>query len=151
MAKAVPPIMSPPRACLTDELGVRHTGTFRGDLSILLEEFIAAISAPLGRASISLVAYAAGQPDETRGPGPQHLRRQLKRAIVEQAHARGELASEIHPDFLLDLVVAPVWMSLLVWRTPLAEASRRRDRRHRPHGSVASIPRRPRCVRELMP
>jgi AcrR family transcriptional regulator len=102
------------------DLPIPDTGSLRSDLVKLLEDFVVAMSEPLGRASAALVAYATTHPEVAQDSPAQERRRRVTRVIVERAKDRGELARGADADHIMDLVVAPVWMTMLVWRRPLS-------------------------------
>jgi AcrR family transcriptional regulator len=101
------------------DIPVPDTGSVRGDLLGLLRSAIDALSESLGRASVALVAYAVSHPEIGADAPPMQVRRQTTRIVVERAVARGELPADADADQILDLLIAPVYLTLLVRRGPL--------------------------------
>jgi AcrR family transcriptional regulator len=103
------------------EVPVPDTGSLRSDLTRALNDLIGAVTEPLGRASVALIAYATTHPDTAhQGVSPQENRRRATRQIVERAVERGEVPASIGADLLLDLISAPVWMTVLIWQRPVS-------------------------------
>jgi AcrR family transcriptional regulator len=102
------------------DVPVPNTGSLRADLLTILDGMITILSEPLGRASVALIGVAAGLPVGPDESGSQRERRTATQVIVQRAKDRGELPQAIDADHLLDMVAAPVWMTLLVWRRPLS-------------------------------
>lgn len=88
----------------------------------MLEDTVTAMSEPLGRATVALIASAAsgGLAVAPDGPSSQAKRRAVTRVVVERAKERGELPASVDADLLLDLLAAPVWMTLIIWGRPLS-------------------------------
>lgn len=102
------------------EIPVPDTGSLRSDLTQVVDDLIQAMSEPIGLATAALIAYATSHPEMSQESPAQLRRRQTTRIITDRAIARGELPKNADADLILDLVAAPIWMTLLVWRRPLS-------------------------------
>ncbi|MGO4258870.1 TetR/AcrR family transcriptional regulator [Marmoricola sp. RAF53] len=98
---------------------VPDTGSLREDLLSMVGALIEFMSDPLGQASVTLAAYAVTHPETWAVDAlPVEIRRRSTTVVIERAITRGELPPDADPDQILDLVSAPVYMQVLVWRRP---------------------------------
>ncbi len=91
------------------------TGSLRGDLAALMQEFTDAMQTPAGRVTVALIGE--GMRDPTwRAMAVDVLRRRRQRAlvIVERAIERGELPPNTDGNLLFDLVGSPLWVHQLI-------------------------------------
>jgi AcrR family transcriptional regulator len=96
---------------------VPDTGSLRGDLLSILTDIIdLLLSDAVGRASVALAAYAISHPEAVYNHLPLEKRREATTGVVERAIERGELPRDANADLILDLVSAPLYLHLLLWR-----------------------------------
>ncbi|MBW8481746.1 TetR/AcrR family transcriptional regulator [Actinomadura parmotrematis] len=98
-------------------LPVPDTGSLRGDVRVLLRGLVRALRHPLAAVIVpDLLAEAARNPAMARTLQDTLLaaQREVTRAVVGQAHARGELPSEDADPLALDLLLGPLYWRMTV-------------------------------------
>ncbi|EFV14789.1 TetR/AcrR family transcriptional regulator [Segniliparus rugosus] len=112
------------------QLPVPDTGSLRGDLMAFALAMTAYLSTPLGLALVrSLIMVDDPGFDEQRAAF-WRSRFDLAHVMLDRAAARGELARDMPPDLLLEMLVAPLYYRALLTReqtdervvVPLVEA-----------------------------
>ena len=85
------------------------TGSLRGDLQLMLSEFLKRVQTPVGRGIMRMVQAERGDPDVNellRTLRTHH--QQVRRMPFERAVARGEIPKESNCSLLAELLMAPV-------------------------------------------
>jgi hypothetical protein len=92
-------------------------------LVALLRTVAAALQSPLGAAAAQL-SISGSEIPEVAVARREYWRRRFERAAVifERTVRRGELAEVGDPDFVLELLIAPLFLRALVTGAPLDEA-----------------------------
>ncbi|MFV2019502.1 TetR/AcrR family transcriptional regulator [Micromonospora sp. LOL_023] len=101
---------------------VPDTGTLRGDLELVLTIAARALRHPLaGQIVPDLLAEAARNPAiaQTLQTALRDNQREIGTLVTNRAVRRGELPADTSPDFVVDLMVGPLYWRLAVARTPL--------------------------------
>ncbi|MDG4772049.1 TetR/AcrR family transcriptional regulator [Solwaraspora sp. WMMD792] len=101
---------------------VPDTGTLRGDLELVLTIAARALRHPLaGQIVPDLLAEAARNPAiaQTLQAALRDNQRGIGTLVTNRAVRRGELPADTDPDFVVDLMVGPLYWRLAVARTPL--------------------------------
>ena len=98
------------------QIPVPDTGSLRGDLQEFASSFAAHLSTPFGVALVRSLIMV-----DDPGFGDQRAafwqsRFDLARAMLDRASARGELARDMLPDLLLEMLVAPLYYRALLTR-----------------------------------
>jgi AcrR family transcriptional regulator len=94
------------------------SGSLEADLTTLLTSTRDLLAGELGPIAAELIAESQHDPELIEivraviAP-----RRQLFRSVLERGITRGELAGELDPELVTDLLVAPLWARLLVSHT----------------------------------
>jgi AcrR family transcriptional regulator len=102
------------------QIPIPDTGSLRDDLVALLRTVAAALQSPLGAAAAQL-SISGGELPEVAAARREYWRRRFERAAVifERAERRGELRGESDPFFVLELLIAPLFLRGLVTGGPL--------------------------------
>ncbi|MFV2095908.1 MULTISPECIES: TetR/AcrR family transcriptional regulator [unclassified Micromonospora] len=101
---------------------VPDTGSLRGDLELVLTIAARALRHPLaGQIVPDLLAEAARNPAiaQTLQAALRDNQRGIGSLVTNRAVRRGELPADTDPDFVVDLMVGPLYWRLAVARTPL--------------------------------
>ncbi|MFV2009070.1 MULTISPECIES: TetR/AcrR family transcriptional regulator [unclassified Micromonospora] len=101
---------------------VPDTGSLRGDLELVLTIAARALRHPLaGQIVPDLLAEAARNPAiaQTLQAALRDNQRGIGSLVTNRAVQRGELPADTDPDFVVDLMVGPLYWRLAVARTPL--------------------------------
>jgi len=97
------------------------TGSVRGDLRALTRAVVANITSPQGEGLLrALVSDAARTPEITVAARTFWAERfALATTLVRRGIDRGELPPTTDPDFLIETLIAPLYLRLLITRQPL--------------------------------
>jgi AcrR family transcriptional regulator len=97
------------------------TGSLHQDLRALTHAIIANITSPQGEGLLrALVSGAADTLEITTAARMFWAERfSLAAALVQRGIGRGELPGDTDPDFLVETLIAPLYLRLLVTRQPL--------------------------------
>ncbi|MFY1637370.1 TetR/AcrR family transcriptional regulator [Solwaraspora sp. WMMB335] len=98
------------------------SGTLRGDLELYLSVAARALRHPLaGQIVPDLLAEAARNPAiaQTLQSALRDNQHAIGTLVTDRAVRRGELPADTDPDFVVDLMVGPLYWRLAVARTPL--------------------------------
>ncbi|WBB95104.1 MULTISPECIES: TetR/AcrR family transcriptional regulator [unclassified Solwaraspora] len=101
---------------------VPDSGSLRGDLELVLTIAARALRHPLaGQIVPDLLAEAARNPAiaQTLQAALRDNQRGIGTLVTNRAVRRGELPADTDPDFVVDLMVGPLYWRLAVARTPL--------------------------------
>lgn len=100
------------------------TGSLVGDLRLVARGVVAHLASETGaRRTRSIIAVAAGSDDVTESIHAFWAHRMaVASVVVRRAIERGELAHGVDPTFVVETVVAPLWLRLLVTGEPIDEA-----------------------------
>jgi AcrR family transcriptional regulator len=97
------------------------TGTVRGDLRELTHAIVANLSSPVTQALLRTLVSESG-----RVPGIDAVaesfwaeRFALAGAVIQRGITRGELPPSTDPDFLIEMLIAPLYLRVLVTGRPL--------------------------------
>lgn len=107
-------------AAAGSKLPALDTGSLRGDLTLLFQVVMHALSHPLASQIIpDLLAEAARNPaiDQSLQQVLRAKQQEIGGSLVARAVRRGELPAEIDPDVAVDLIVGPVYWRLAIART----------------------------------
>jgi AcrR family transcriptional regulator len=99
------------------------TGSVTDDLVVVLESLHTALTTTdLGRALPAVVSAAARYPEvEAAHAAFVSIRRQVSLAAVRRGIERGELAADLDPDMLVDMVAGPVFHRVVINRRPVED------------------------------
>jgi AcrR family transcriptional regulator len=101
------------------------TGTLRGDLAAALQAWVHAVTrTPAGRMLTGLIAEAQHDP-ELRGAWRDRVLEPLRvqhRVMLDRAIARGEIASTVDREVVLDLLFGAAEHRLLLGHLPMTDA-----------------------------
>jgi AcrR family transcriptional regulator len=106
------------------DIPLPDTGTLRGDLRALAHAVVTNITSPLGEGLLrTLVSEAVRVPDiSVAGRAFWGQRFGLATEIVRRGIRRGEVRSDVDPQLMLELLVAPLFLRLLVTAEPVTTA-----------------------------
>ena len=116
-------------ARLTDEVrSVPDTGTIEGDLLEVGRQLRHMLTATqVGRTVPAAIAAAARHPElATAHRAMVRQRRGEFKVVIARAVERGELPTDVDPDLLLDLVLAPLFYRVLLSGEPFTDRHLRR-------------------------
>ncbi|HEV2309678.1 MAG TPA: TetR/AcrR family transcriptional regulator [Acidimicrobiia bacterium] len=100
------------------------TGSLRGDLSFVARHLVHLLTQTVAGRCVPQLAVALPR---SRALAREHRRfvaerRAVSRRVIERAMARGDIASDIDPEVVIDLLVGPLFYRHLVSRAPLSDA-----------------------------
>lgn len=101
---------------LRDDLAIPDTGSFWGDMDILIKNAAKKIDSPLGRQTLALiVSTASSNPQfaEVYWTKYTKLRREAFSKILERAKSRGEIHKDADVDLIIDLVSGSLYYALI--------------------------------------
>ncbi|MEH2041798.1 TetR/AcrR family transcriptional regulator [Nostoc sp.] len=101
---------------LRDDLAIPDTGSFWGDMDILINNAAKKIDSPLGRQTLALiVSTASSNPQfaEVYWTKYTKLRREAFSKILERAKSRGEIHKDADVDLIIDLVSGSLYYALI--------------------------------------
>jgi AcrR family transcriptional regulator len=100
---------------------LEETGDIRRDLRIFMRRSVLGAREPVRHLLAALMAEAQRDPEfgESFRAGFLATRRGVMRELLEHAVERGEIASELDLDFLVELFFAALWYRLLAASGPL--------------------------------
>lgn len=96
-------------------VAIPDTGALRTDLILLLGAVAATLRSPVGVAAARITGAFAETGELAQARAAFWTRRfALAGAILERGMRRGELASDVSPDFVLELLIGPLFLRALV-------------------------------------
>ncbi|MEH2294330.1 TetR/AcrR family transcriptional regulator [Nostoc sp.] len=101
---------------LRDDLAIPDTGSFWGDMDILINNAAKKIDSPLGRQTLALIiSTASSNPQfaEVYWTKYTKLRREAFSKILERAKSRGEIHKNADVDLIIDLVSGSLYYALI--------------------------------------
>ncbi|MEH2363182.1 TetR/AcrR family transcriptional regulator [Nostoc sp.] len=101
---------------LRDDLAIPETGSFWGDMDILIKNAAKKIDSPLGRQTLALIiSTASSNPQfaEVYWTKYTKLRREAFAKILERAKSRGEIHKDADVDLIIDLVSGSLYYALI--------------------------------------
>ncbi|MDZ8031401.1 TetR/AcrR family transcriptional regulator [Nostoc sp. DedSLP04] len=101
---------------LRDDLAIPDTGSFWGDMDILIKNAAKKIDSPLGRQTLALiVSTASSNPQfaEVYWTKYTKLRREAFSKILKRAKSRGEIHNNADVDLIIDLVSGSLYYALI--------------------------------------
>ncbi|MGV0107730.1 TetR/AcrR family transcriptional regulator [Nostoc sp. DSM 114160] len=101
---------------LRDDLAIPDTGSFWGDMDILIKNAAKKIDSPLGRQTLALiVSTASSNPQfaEVYWTKYTKLRREAFSKILERAKSRDEIHKDADVDLIIDLVSGSLYYALI--------------------------------------
>ncbi|MDF5734836.1 MAG: TetR/AcrR family transcriptional regulator [Nostoc sp.] len=101
---------------LRDDLAIPDTGSFWGDMDILINNAAKKIDSPLGRQTLALIiSTASSNPQfaEVYWTKYTKLRREAFSKILERAKSRGEIHKDADVDLIIDLVSGSLYYALI--------------------------------------
>ena len=101
---------------LRDDLAIPDTGSFWGDMDILINTAAKKIDSPLGRQTLALIiSTASSNPQfaEVYWIKYTKLRREAFAKILERAKSRGEIHKDADVDLIIDLVSGSLYYALI--------------------------------------
>jgi AcrR family transcriptional regulator len=105
----------------TKEIPFPDTGSVQEDLRQQMRRMIKLMSGREGRTIAKLIGGAQDDPELAQAFRARWLvaRREEARQIIQRGKTRGELATEIDPEVLLDALYGPLYFRLLLGHAPL--------------------------------
>ena len=101
---------------LRDDLAIPDTGSFWGDMDILINNATKKIDSPLGRQTLALIiSTASSNPQfaEVYWTKYTKLRREAFSKVLERAKSRGEIHKDANVDLIIDLVSGSLYYALI--------------------------------------
>ncbi|MBN3949236.1 MAG: TetR/AcrR family transcriptional regulator [Nostoc sp.] len=101
---------------LRDDLAIPDTGSFWGDMDILINNAAKKIDSPLGRQTLALIiSTASSNPQfaEVYWIKYTKLRREAFAKILQRAKSRGEIHKDADVDLIIDLVSGSLYYALI--------------------------------------
>jgi AcrR family transcriptional regulator len=101
---------------LRDDLAIPDTGSFWGDMDILIKNAAKKIDSPLGRQTLALIiSTASSNPQfaEVYWTKYTKLRREAFAKVLERAKSRGEIHNNADVDLIIDLVSGSLYYALI--------------------------------------
>ena len=100
---------------------IPNTGSLRGDLEELVRNVVENVSSPQTEAILRALVAAADRDRALAEIGRRYWERRFALAgeIARRAAARGELSPEVDPSFVIEALVAPIYLRLLLTFEPL--------------------------------
>ncbi len=101
---------------LRDDLAIPDSGSFWGDMDILINNAAKKIDSPLGRQTLALIiSTASSNPQfaEVYWTKYTKLRREAFVKILERAKSRGEIHKDADVDLIIDLVSGSLYYALI--------------------------------------
>ncbi|MEH2140839.1 TetR/AcrR family transcriptional regulator [Nostoc sp.] len=101
---------------LRDDLAIPDTGSFWGDMDILINNATKKIHSPLGRQTLALIiSTASSNPQfaEVYWTKYTKLRREAFSKVLERAKSRGEIHKDADVDLIIDLVSGSLYYALI--------------------------------------
>jgi len=101
---------------LRDDLAIPDSGSFWGDMDILINNAAKKIHSPLGRQTLALIiSTASSNPQfaEVYWTKYTKLRREAFVKILERAKSRGEIHKDADVDLIIDLVSGSLYYALI--------------------------------------
>ena len=101
---------------LRDDLAIPDTGSFWGDMDILINNATKKIDSPLGRQTLALIiSTASSNPQfaEVYWTKYTKLRREAFSKVLERAKSRGEIHKDADVDLIIDLVSGSLYYALI--------------------------------------
>ncbi|MEI1374110.1 TetR/AcrR family transcriptional regulator [Nostoc sp. UHCC 0926] len=101
---------------LRDDLAIPDTGSFWGDMDILINNAAKKIHSPLGRQTLALIiSTASSNPQfaEVYWTKYTKLRREAFSKVLERAKFRGEIHKDADVDLIIDLVSGSLYYALI--------------------------------------
>ncbi|MFN6484284.1 TetR/AcrR family transcriptional regulator [Nostoc sp. DedQUE02] len=101
---------------LRDDLAIPDTGSFWGDMDILIKNAAKKIDSPLGRQTLALiVSTASSNPQfaEVYWTKYTKLRREAFAKVLERAKSRDEIHKDADVDLIIDLVSGSLYYALI--------------------------------------
>jgi AcrR family transcriptional regulator len=110
-------------AAVSPQVEVRRTGHFRDDLLEAVRHAIAFASSPTGRGLIRIMQSEAADPEVERIAEELRSRQRAARVeLVRSAIEHGDLPAGVDPEFVSELVFAPIFMRMLASREQVSDA-----------------------------
>jgi AcrR family transcriptional regulator len=105
------------------QVAIPDTGALRTDLIQLLGAIAANLRSPVGLAAARITGVSPETSELALARAAFWTRRfTLAGAILERGMRRGELASDVSPNFVLELLIGPLFLRALVTGTPLDDS-----------------------------
>ena len=101
---------------LRDDLAIPDTGSFWGDMDILINNATKKIHSPRGRQTLALIiSTASSNPQfaEVYWTKYTKLRREAFSKVLERAKSRGEIHKDADVDLIIDLVSGSLYYALI--------------------------------------
>ncbi|MEH1849612.1 MAG: TetR/AcrR family transcriptional regulator [Nostoc sp.] len=101
---------------LRDDLAIPDTGSFWGDMDILINNAAKKIHSPLGRQTLALIiSTASSNPQfaEVYWTKYTKLRREAFSKVLKRAKSRGEIHKDADVDLIIDLVSGSLYYALI--------------------------------------
>lgn len=97
------------------------TGTLLGDLQALTHAIITNITAPLGEGLLRTLVSEAGRVPDIAAAGRAFWGQRfgLATELVRRGVRRGEIAADVDPQLLIEMLIAPLFLRLLVTAEPV--------------------------------
>jgi AcrR family transcriptional regulator len=108
-------------AGVAPQLSFPDTGSLRGDFVAQMQKVIAEMNGPDGKVLTSILAVAQMDEEVAEAFRTRWLarRRSEGREALGRAMARGELPTDLDPEFFFDLLYSPLYLRLMVRHQPL--------------------------------
>jgi AcrR family transcriptional regulator len=102
---------------------IPDTGSLRGDLAALARTVVANVTSPQTEAILRAIVAAGDREPALAGIARRYWERRFSLAgeIARRAVARGELAPDVEPSFVVEILVAPIYLRVLLTFEPLDE------------------------------
>jgi AcrR family transcriptional regulator len=110
-------------AGVAPQLAFPDTGSLRGDFLAQMHKVVAEMNGPDGKVLASILAVAQMDEEVAEAFRTRWLQRRRAegREALGRAMARGELATDLDPEFFFDLLYSPLYLRLMVRHQPLTQ------------------------------
>jgi len=101
---------------LREDLPIPNTGSFWGDMDILINHVAKKIDSPLGRQTLALIiSTASSNPQFAKVYQTKYtkLRREAFSTVLERAKSRGEIHQDADIDLIIDLLSGSIYYALV--------------------------------------
>ncbi|MDF5712181.1 MAG: TetR/AcrR family transcriptional regulator [Nostoc sp. S4] len=101
---------------LRDDSAIPDTGSFWGDMDIVIKNATKKIDSPLGRQTLALIiSTASSNPEFAKVYWTKYtkLRREAFAKVLERAKSRGEIHNEADIDLIIDLMSGSLYYALI--------------------------------------
>lgn len=103
---------------------LQRTGHFRDDLLAAMRQTIAFVSSPTGRGLVRIMQSESADPEVERiAEGIRTRQRAARTDLVRAAIESGELPAHVDPEFVGELVFAPIFTRMLASREQVSDAT----------------------------